>query len=102
MDTEHQKMEISQPLENKVEQEEKTLKITNEITNHLDGAGKWGKFLAIMGFVFMGLMLVMGIIMSIALSFILSQEDGILPFPRRLTRCHVEIGIPLALLNDII
>ncbi len=81
MTTENQEMEPIQPEENKVEQEEKTLKITHEITSHLNGAGKWGKFLAIMGFVFMALMLVMGIIMSIALSFIPSQQAGIFPFP---------------------
>lgn len=81
MDTEHQKMEISHPETNEAKQEEKTLKFTNEIKSHLDGAGKWGKFLAIMGFVFMGLMLVMGIIMSIALSFIPAREAGIFPFP---------------------
>ncbi|HKI88166.1 MAG TPA: hypothetical protein VKA38_04000 [Draconibacterium sp.] len=81
MNIEIQGMKLAQPEEKSVEQEEKTLKITNEITSYLDGAGKWGKFLSILGFVFMGLMVVIGIIMSIALSFIPLPETGMFPFP---------------------
>jgi len=55
------------------------LQITNEIKNYLNLAGKWGMFLAILGFVFTGLMVFAGFIMSIALSFI--PTTGINPFP---------------------
>lgn len=81
MNTENQKTELTQPEESNVEQEEKTLQITSEIEIYLDGAGKWSKFLAILGFVFMGFMVVMGIIISIALWLIPLPGAGAFPFP---------------------
>ena len=81
MNTEKQEMEQIQPEENKTEQESKTLEITAEVATHLDGAGKWGKFLAILGFVFMGLMVMAGIILSIVFAFIPKGGFGGFPFP---------------------
>ncbi len=80
MNAENQGMGQIQQENNKVEKEEKTLKITDEITTYLDGAGTWGKFLAILGFVCVGLIVVGGFIMCIVLAFI-PGELGDMPFP---------------------
>ena len=68
MTIENQAMEPIQPEENKIEQEENSLKITSEITSQLKDAGKWGKFLAIVGFIMMGFMVLAGFVMSIVMS----------------------------------
>lgn len=81
MDTENQAMEPFQTEENKVEQEENTLKITGEITSQLNDAGKWGKFLAIMGFIMMGFMVLAGFVMSIVMAFIPLPSNSPFPFP---------------------
>ena len=82
MNTENQEMEPAQPEANKIAQEEaNTLKITNEIIRQLNDAGKWGKFLAILGFVMMGLMVVFGFVLSITLAFIPMPMADMFPFP---------------------
>lgn len=81
MNTENQEMEQIQPEENNVEKEVKTLEINEEVAFHLDGAGKWGKFLAILGFVFMGLMVMGGLIVSIVFAFMPKDGFGDFPFP---------------------
>ncbi len=81
MSTEHQEMDHIQPDEREIEQQEKKLEISNEVTTYLNEAGKWGKFLAIMGFVFMGLMVIAGFIMSIVFAFLPKESFGGMPFP---------------------
>jgi len=71
----------NQPLEQVETIEPKKLEITSEIKNDLNQAAKWSKFLAILGFVFMGLMVFGGIIMSLVMAFIPTGSSGIMPFP---------------------
>ena len=81
MTTEYQEMETIQPEKNETEQETNTLKITSEITSQLNDAGKWGKFLAIVGFVMMGFMVLSGFVMSIVMAFIPLPSKDMFPFP---------------------
>lgn len=81
MDTENQELQPLQPEENKVEQEVKTLEITDEIKNNLIEAGRWSKFLAILGFIFMALMIMMGFFLSVALALIPKTGATQMPFP---------------------
>ncbi len=81
MNTENQEMEQFQAEENKVEKEIKTLEITDEVTTQLDGAGKWGKFLAILGFVFLGLLVMAGVVMSFVFAIIPKNNFTPMPFP---------------------
>ena len=81
MNTENQEMEAIQPEENKVEKEIKKLEITEEVTTQLNGAGRWGKFLAILGFVFLGLMVMAGVIMSFVFAVIPKNNFMSMPFP---------------------
>lgn len=81
MTTENQEMEAIQPGETKIKQEENTLRITNEIIIQLNDAGKWGKFLAIMGFVTMGFMVLAGFVMSIVMAFVPMPSGNPFPFP---------------------
>ena len=81
MENQNQETEQIQPEENNTENKAKTLEITDEVTSYLNEAGKWGKFLAIMGFVFMGLMVVAGFVMSIVFAFIPKNSLGNMPFP---------------------
>ncbi|MCY1722207.1 DUF5362 family protein [Prolixibacteraceae bacterium Z1-6] len=57
------------------------LAITAEIGEQLNGAGNWGKFLAILGFVFMGLMVFGGFIMSIIFLVMPGELSSGMPFP---------------------
>ncbi|WP_346858237.1 DUF5362 family protein [uncultured Draconibacterium sp.] len=57
------------------------LEITNELGQILQSAGKWGKFLAILGFVFMGMMVFGGFVMSIVFLVIPGDLAGEMPFP---------------------
>jgi len=45
-------------------------RFTSESINHLLKAAKWGKFLAILGFIVSGLMIIGGIMMSFALNMV--------------------------------
>jgi len=81
MTTEDQNTELSRPEENRAEPEVKTLEITGEITGHLNEAGRWSKFLAILGFVFMGFLILAGFILSIVMAFLPSQGFDAMPFP---------------------
>uniref|UniRef100_UPI003216E7CD DUF5362 family protein n=1 Tax=uncultured Draconibacterium sp. TaxID=1573823 RepID=UPI003216E7CD len=75
MNTENRTMsqELSEPT--------KTLEITNELGKVLGSTGSWAKFLAILGFVFMGLMILGGFIMSIVFVVIPENIAGEMPFP---------------------
>ena len=75
MNTENQQTEQAIPAE------KKELEITKEIGGYLHQAGKWSKFLAIVGFVLMGLMIFAGFIMGIVMSFIPSESMSMMPFP---------------------
>ncbi len=69
------------PMEQPVAAEKKNLEITGDINKYLDSASKWSKFLAILGFVFIGIMVVAGFIMSIAMSFLPFGQNNFFPFP---------------------
>lgn len=75
MSTENQTTEQTMPVE------KQKLEITPEISDHLVQTGKWAKFLAILGFVFMGLMVFIGFGMGIIMSFLPGGQAGVLPFP---------------------
>lgn len=62
------------------QQFENPLTITKEIKDYLLETAKWGKFLAIVGFVGMGLLLLMGVILVIGFSTFNSVPGVILPF----------------------
>ncbi len=51
------------------------LSIDDEVSAHLYETAKWGKFLAIVGFVFCGLLVLLGIFAATALSSIYSNYD---------------------------
>ena len=61
--------------------QKKELLITSEINVYLTAASKWGKFLAILGFIFTGLIVFGGVIMSFVFAFIPSSEMNVFPFP---------------------
>ena len=75
MDTENQQTGQLQAVGNK------ELQITKDISLDLHQAGKWGKFLAIVGFVFTGFMLLIGIIMSFVMAFLPAGQNKMMPFP---------------------
>jgi len=81
MDYENEEMNASQPEGNRVEQASPTLEVTAKIQSHLGDAGRWSKFLAILGFNFMGLLVLVGIIMSIAMAIIPNTTQPGMPFP---------------------
>jgi hypothetical protein len=62
-------------------QQQANLEITNELGEVLQSAGKWGKFLAILGFIFMGMMVFGGFVMSIVFLVIPGNLAGEMPFP---------------------
>lgn len=70
-----------QQTEQAIPVEKNELEFTKEISGHLQGAGKWGKFLAILAFIVMGLMVFGGIVMSIVLAFIPTGTSSSMPFP---------------------
>lgn len=81
MNTENHDTPQFEPEENKVEQANAPLEITADISSQLVEAARWSKFLAILGFVFMGFMVVTGIIMSIAMAFIPRSTMPGMPIP---------------------
>ncbi len=58
-----------------------TLEISKDAAYQLDEAGKWGRFLAIIGFVFLGLIVMIGFIVSIVFSVLPKTAAGPIPFP---------------------
>ena len=57
------------------------LVITEEIAKYLTIVSKWGKFLSILGFAFVGLVVFGGIIMSLVFSLIPSSDLDVFPVP---------------------
>jgi hypothetical protein len=74
MITEDQTTEQALPVE------KQELEINTEIKGLLTQTGKWARFLAIIGFVIMGLMVVVGFIMGIVMSFLPTGQADVLPF----------------------
>ena len=70
-----------------VKAEVKNLEITGDINAHLTEAGKWGSFLSILGFVFVGLIVMVGFVVSIVFAFLPSAALGRFtgPYSRWLT-----------------
>jgi len=62
-------------------EEPQKLEITSEISEQLRGAAKWAKFLAIIAFVFTGLMVFAGFMMSIVFLVIPGKMASTMPFP---------------------
>ncbi|QGY45332.1 hypothetical protein GM418_17120 [Maribellus comscasis] len=81
MDTENQQAKQTLAEKSRIINEVKTLEITDEVSTYMNEAGKWGKFLAILGFVFMGLLVAGGFVMSIVFALIPTENFGGLPFP---------------------
>lgn len=80
MDTENQDPGQNIPEETQAEPIKESLEITDEIKDQLSQAGGWGKFLSILGFIFMGFMILFGFMMSAMMAFVPNQYGG-LPFP---------------------
>ncbi|MDX8340223.1 DUF5362 family protein [Draconibacterium sp. IB214405] len=80
MNTENTFNEETLPTENQPQVKPETLELTEEINRNLHSAGKWSQFLAILGFISTGFMILAGITMSIVTAFIPSEAD-IFPFP---------------------
>lgn len=80
----NEEQQVPQP-ENKINQPEvKNLEITGDINVHLTDAGKWASFLSILGFVFIGLIVMGGFVMSIVFAFMPGPALGsnhFFPFP---------------------
>lgn len=81
MNTENPIEEELTPKEPHTNESLASLEINNEIGQHLNNAGKWTKFLSILGFVAMGFMVMGGIVLSIVMMFIPSGETANMPFP---------------------
>jgi hypothetical protein len=56
--------------------ESKKIEIGEESLNHLNTTRKWAMFLAIMGFIFLGIMILVGLIAGIFLSAFKSEMDS--------------------------
>jgi hypothetical protein len=57
------------------------LAVSNETINVLDSIRKWTKFLSILGFVFVGLMAILGLFMGTVMSTFSGLAGNSLPFP---------------------
>ena len=69
-------MEQNQPLESTTP----VISIPQQAINNLLETGKWTKFLAILGFIFIGLMLLASVIMGVVTS-VMGDAFPSLPFP---------------------
>jgi len=76
MNPENQELDIQNEETSKSE-----LVITEEIAKYLTIISKWGKFLSILGFAFVGLVVFGGIIMSLVFSLIPSSDLDVFPVP---------------------
>ncbi len=83
MSTEHTLNEQTLATENQPEAKPEKLELTEDINRNLHSAGKWSQFLAILGFIGTGFMVLAGITMSTVMAFIPGDED-IFPFPMAL------------------
>lgn len=64
-----------------VQKKEKLPQITFESMSYLSTAAKWAKFLAIMGFISVGLLALLGIFITITLTFTQQMAPSVFPFP---------------------
>jgi hypothetical protein len=80
MNTENQLNEQAKPADSQVETTQ-NLEITKDIGIHLNKAGKWGNFLAILGFIAMGFMVVTGFVVTVAMTFVPTTTAQAFPFP---------------------
>ena len=55
------------------------IEIDQETLNHLNTTRKWTMFFAILGFIFIGLMIIAGVLATTFMSFFDSQETGSIP-----------------------
>lgn len=60
------------------EEQVKTIEITDQIRHNLMITAKWGKFLAILGYVMIGLLVIIGIVMMVT-NFNMFEELGVRP-----------------------
>lgn len=81
MNTENTLNEETLPTEIQSEAKPETLELTEEINQNLHSAGRWSQFLAILGFIGTGFMVIAGITMSIIMAFIPSSDADLFPFP---------------------
>jgi hypothetical protein len=63
-------------MENSLSSENKDLVLTPQSCLFLKETAKWAKFLSIMGFIGVGLMVIMGFSMSAIMSFVMPQSTG--------------------------
>ncbi|WP_340112406.1 DUF5362 family protein [Maribellus mangrovi] len=70
-----------QPEENNNQTVPQKLEVNDQIIEQLISAGKWAKFLAILGFVFIGFMVLMGFMISVIMSFMPSGPFRHMPIP---------------------
>jgi hypothetical protein len=69
-----------------------TIILTENATHYLSEAGKWGKFLSIMGFCILGLSILIGVTATTVIS--MKTQDNTMPFPSALMgMLYVIIGI---------
>ncbi|HAQ37918.1 MAG TPA: hypothetical protein DCX89_05305 [Saprospirales bacterium] len=64
--------------QNTTEEQVKTIEFTSEIKHYLLNTAKWAKFLAIMGYVMMGLLVIIGIFMMVT-NFSMFEDLGVRP-----------------------
>lgn len=81
MDTENTFNEENPATKNQAEAKPETLELTEEINHNLHSAGKWSQFLAILGFIGVGFLVLSGITMSVVMAFIPNSTANIFPFP---------------------
>lgn len=61
------------------EHSESNLKISETATTYLSETGKWTKFLSIIGFIFIGLIVIMGLFASSMMSLMSGGQMGFIP-----------------------
>ncbi|WP_319503466.1 hypothetical protein [uncultured Draconibacterium sp.] len=84
MNTENTFNEETLPTENQPAAKPETLELTEDINHNLHSAGKWSQFLAILGFIGTGFMVLGGISVSLMTAFIPATKPNIFPFPMAL------------------
>ena len=84
MNTENTLNEETLSTDNQPEVKPETLELTEDINQNLHSAGKWSQFLAILGFIGTGFMVLAGITMSIVTAFVPGPTANLLPFPMAL------------------
>ncbi|HYQ56220.1 MAG TPA: hypothetical protein VEP89_02655 [Draconibacterium sp.] len=81
MNTESNLTNASIPTVDNTGKTDSGLELTYEIKTDLHKAGKWSQFLAIMGFIGCGFMVIAAIGMSIAMTFVPIMSTEFFPFP---------------------